>query len=342
MNTTDIIRPKTLNDFIGQQDIAMEVKIALHSAKSRNDAFPHAIFSGAPGLGKTSLAEIIASEMNVPFFPVLGASIRDEEGLRNILSQLPADGYDMQTGQVIAPDKVRYAIIFIDEIHRMKKSLTELLHTALEDFRLSMKIKNPLDRAEPSPVSTGCRSSPSSEPQTISAFCPRPFVDRFMIQSCFEPYTEAEIIRIAHHFARKLKLDITPEAITELASKSRGVPRILNRFLLRARDVAIYVGTTQITLQTVQEMFQIQNIDELGLTKLDRRVLEYLAAVIRPIGIGAISQAADEDPNTIENLVEPWLVRLRLMVKTQQGRQITELGLQHLGQELQETRFLKA
>lgn len=117
-----------------------------------------------------------------------------------------------------------------------------------------------------------------------------------------------------------------------MASKSRGVPRILNRFLLRARDVAIYAGVTQITLQIVQEMFQIQNIDELGLTKLDRRVLEYLAAVIRPIGIGAISQAVGEDSNTIENLVEPWLVRLRLMVKTQQGRQITELGLQHLGQ----------
>ena len=95
MNTTDIIRPKTLNDFIGQQDIAMEVKIALHSAKARNDAFPHTIFSGAPGLGKTSLAEIIASEMKVPFFPILGAGIRDEEGLRNILSQLPSNGYDM-------------------------------------------------------------------------------------------------------------------------------------------------------------------------------------------------------------------------------------------------------
>lgn len=341
MNTTDIIRPKTLNDFIGQQDIAMEVKIALHSARSRNDAFPHAIFSGAPGLGKTSLAEIIASEMNVPFFPVLGASIRDEEGLRNILSQLPADGYDMQTGQVIAPDKVRYAIIFIDEIHRMKKSLTELLHTALEDFRLSMKIKNPLTGRTQSGLYWMPKFTLIGATNYLGVL-PRPFVDRFMIQSCFEPYTENEIIRIAHHSARKLKLDITPEAISELSSKSRGVPRILNRFLLRARDVAIYTGTTHITLETVQEMFQIQNIDELGLTKLDRRVLEYLAAVIRPIGIGAISQAVDEDPNTIENLVEPWLVRLRLMVKTQQGRQITELGLQHLGRELQESRFLKA
>ena len=242
MNTTDIIRPKTLNDFIGQQDIAMEVKIALHSAKSRNDAFPHAIFSGAPGLGKTSLAEIIASEMNVPFFPVLGASIRDEEGLRNILSLLPSNGYDMQTGSVINPTKVKHAIIFIDEIHRMKKSLTELLHTALEDFKLSMKIKNPLTGRMQSGLYWMPKFTLIGATNYLGVL-PRPFVDRFMIQSCFEPYTEDEIIRIAHHSARKLKLDITPEAIAELSSKSRGVPRILNRFLLRARDVAIYVGT---------------------------------------------------------------------------------------------------
>lgn len=341
MNTTDIIRPKTLNDFIGQQDIAMEVKIALHSARSRNDAFPHTIFSGAPGLGKTSLAEIIAAEMDVPFFPVLGASIRDEEGLRNILSQLPSDGYDMQTGNIVLLGKVKHAIIFIDEIHRMKKSLTELLHTALEDFKLSMKIRNPLTGKMQSGLYWMPKFTLIGATNYLGVL-PRPFVDRFMIQSCFEPYTEDEIIQIAHHSAKKLNLDIVSEAIAEMASKSRGVPRILNRFLLRARDVAIYTGANRITQETVQEMFQIQNIDELGLTKLDRRVLEYLAAVIRPIGIGAISQAVDEDQNTIENLVEPWLVRLRLMVKTSQGRQITELGLQHLGQELQQSRFLKA
>ena len=166
-NTTDIVRPKTLDDFIGQRDIAMETRIALTSAQLRRDAFPHTIFSGAPGLGKTSLAEIIAAEMDVPFISVLGASIRDEEGLKNILSRLPADGYDMKTGEVVEPEKVRHGIIFIDEIHRLKKNLTELLHTALEDFRISMKVKNPLSAAEHNQVSTGCLNSPLSEPQTI-------------------------------------------------------------------------------------------------------------------------------------------------------------------------------
>jgi Holliday junction DNA helicase RuvB len=331
-NTTELVRPKTQKDFIGQRDVATEVKIALASARLRRDAFPHAIFSGAPGLGKTSLAEIIASEMDVPFISILGASIRDEDGLRNILSQLPIDGYDLKTGEIIEPDKVRHGIVFIDEIHRLKKNLTELLHTALEDFKISMKVRNPLTGR----MQSGLFWMPKFTligATNYLGILPRPFVDRFMIQASFEPYTEEEIIQIAHHSARKLELDITEDAIQAMASKSRGVPRILNRFLLRVRDVAIYSGHSQITLECAEEMFQIQNIDELGLTKLDRRVLEYLAEIIRPVGIGSIAQAVDEDKNTIENLVEPWLIRLRLMTKTSQGRQITELGLKHLGNE---------
>ena len=342
MNTTDIVRPKTLDDFIGQQDIAMETKIAITSAKLRRDAFPHAIFSGAPGLGKTSLAEIIACEMDVPFISVLGASIRDEEGLKGVLAQLPSAGYDLKTGEVIEPDKVRHGIIFIDEIHRLKKNLTELLHTALEDFKISMKVKNPLTGK----MQSGLYWMPKFTligATNYLGMLPRPFVDRFLVQASFEPYSEEEIAKIAHHSAKKLDLDIAEEAIEEIASKSRGVPRILNRFLLRARDVALYSGHSQITLETVQNMFEIQNIDELGLTKLDRRVLEYMAEVIRPIGIGSIAQAVDEDKNTIENLVEPWLIRLRLMTKTSQGRQITEQGLKHLGQSIMsetESRFI--
>ena len=171
---------------------------------------------------------------------------------------------------------------------------------------------------------------------------PRPFVDRFLIQASFQAYTEKEIIHIAHHSAKKLNLDITNEAIQEIASKSRGVPRILNRFLLRGRDMALYSGYPNIDLQCAKEMFDIQNIDECGLTKLDRRVLEYLAEVIRPVGIGSIAQAVDDDKATIENVVEPWLIRLRLITKTSQGRQISELGLKHLGHAdiNSETRFI--
>lgn len=331
-NTTDIVRPKTLDDFIGQRDIAMETKIALNSAKLRHDAFPHTIFSGAPGLGKTSLAEIIANEMDVPFISVLGASIRDEENLKNILSQLPADGYDMKTGEVIEPDKVRHGIIFIDEIHRLKKNLTELLHTALEDFRISMKVKNPLTGKMQSGLYWMPKFTLIGATNYLGAL-PRPFVDRFLVQAAFQPYTEEEIIQIAQHSAKKLELDITEDAIQEIASKSRGVPRILNRFLLRGRDMALYSGYSQIDLCCTKEMFEIQNIDDLGLTKLDRQVLEYLAEVIRPVGIGSIAQAVDNDKDTIENIIEPWLIRLRLITKTPQGRQISELGLKHLGHE---------
>ena len=334
-NETEIIRPKTLKDFIGQQDVAMEIKVALASATSRHDAFPHTIFSGAPGLGKTSLAEIIANEMGVPFISVIGASIRDETGMKNLLAKLPADGYDMKTGEVVEPEKVKHGIIFIDEIHRMKKSITELLHTALEDYKVSMRMKNLLTGK----IQTGMYWIPKFTLIGATNYLgtlPRPFVDRFMIQSSFEPYSEEDIIKIAHHSARKLNLNITEDAIANIATKSRGVPRILNRFLLRSRDVAIYSGYSLINEECVNEMFQIQKIDELGLTKVDRKVLEYLGEMIRPLGISSIAQATNEDNNTIENMVEPWLLQLRLMVKTPQGRQITELGLKHIGQDYRE------
>lgn len=339
-NETELIRPKSLDQFIGQRDIAMEIRIALSSASLRRDAFPHTIFSGMPGLGKTSLAEIIAAEMDVPFISVLGASIRDEDGLKNLLAKLPSDGYDLTTGEVIEPDRVQHGIIFIDEIHRMKKPITELLHTALEDFKVSMKMKNLLTGK----IQSGMFWIPKFTligATNYLGMLPRPFVDRFMIQSSFETYTEEEIIEIAQHSSEKLNLDITEDAIAVIATKSRGVPRILNRFLLRARDVAIYSGYSTITEVCASEMFEIQNIDELGLTKLDRKVLEYLGEMIRPLGITSIAQAVNEDTNTIEAMVEPWLVQLRLMVKTPQGRQITELGLKHIGQSFRENTGLR-
>ncbi|HCE45526.1 MAG TPA: hypothetical protein DET40_18455 [Lentisphaeria bacterium] len=332
---TENVRPKTLEDFIGQRNLAREIRIALTSATLRRDAFPHAILSGAPGLGKTSLAEVIANEMKVPFFPVLGASVRDEGTLKNLLAKLPSDGYNMATGEIEDLDKIRPAIIFIDEIHRMKKPVTELLHTALEDFKISMKMKNPLTGRS----NTGLYWIPKFTLIGATNYLgdlPKPFVDRFMIQASFETYTEEEMVLIARNSSKAIGLNITEEAIADIAAKSRGVPRILNRFLLRARDVAIYSGNQGIDSKCVMEMFDIQQIDELGLTKLDRRVLEYLGEVIRPLGLSSVAQAVGEDDGTIENIVEPWLLKLRLMVRTSQGRQITELGLKHMGHSLEE------
>ena len=335
-NSINSVRPLSLDEFIGQEDIKMQVKVALKSAKRRHDAFPHTIFSGAPGLGKTSLAEIIACEMEAPIFSILGSGIKDSLNLKNMLARLPADGYDIKTGELICPEDAKFGIIFIDEIHRLKKELTEQLHTALEDFKIGMKVKNPVTGK----IQSGLYWIPKFTLIGATNYLgnlPRPFVDRFMIQSTFEPYTEEEIAKIAHMSAEKLELEITDGAIEELSKKSRGVPRILNRFLLRARDVAIYSDYQEIDFNCVQDMFGIQNIDELGLTKLDRKVLTYLAEIVRPIGIGSIALAVDEDKNTIENLVEPWLVKLRLISKTPQGRVITERGLKHIGMEVYES-----
>jgi len=328
--TSEIIRPGSLDSFVGQSDIVRDIKIALASAKARNDAFPHMLMSGQPGLGKTTLAEIVAREMGYEFFSVLGAAIRDEQGLRNLLSQLPTDGYNLQTGKIENPELVRYPIIFIDEIHRLKKNLTELLHTALEDFKISMRMTNPLTGKTQTGMYWMPRFTLIGATNYLGAL-PRPFADRFMIQSTFDPYTQDELLSIANFSTANLGIKVDEAALIKIVEKSRGVPRILNRFLLRARDVAIYADYQEISEPSVREMFEIQNIDELGLTKLDRKVLDYLGNIIRPVGIGSIAQAVGEDQQTIENIVEPWLVQLRLMTRTSQGRQITELGLKHIG-----------
>ena len=185
---TENVRPKTLEGFIGQRNLIREIRVAVTSATLRRDAFPHAMFSGSPGLGKTSLAEVIANEMKVPFFPVLGASIKDEITLRNLLSNLPIDGYEMKTGKVLEPERIVNAIIFIDEIHRMKKPVTELLHTALEDFKISLKMKNPLTGMS----NTGLYWIPRFTLIGATNYLgdlPKPFVDRFMIQASFETYS---------------------------------------------------------------------------------------------------------------------------------------------------------
>ncbi|MFA6567504.1 MAG: Holliday junction DNA helicase RuvB C-terminal domain-containing protein [Victivallales bacterium] len=155
-----------------------------------------------------------------------------------------------------------------------------------------------------------------------------------------EVYNFSVFLLVFILIARKSAKVLNWNAIANIAAKSRGVPRILNRFLLRARDVAIYSSHTQIDSCCVVEMFDVQKIDELGLTRLDRKVLEYLGEVIRPLGISSVAQAVGEDDGTIENIVEPWLLKLRLIVKTAQGRQITELGLKHIGRSFQEMRLV--
>lgn len=329
-NDTSLIRPKTLDSYVGQELIKLEIQIAIKSALTRGDALSHAIMTGPPGLGKTTLAEIIATEMDCGFHSLTGAGLDSEQKLQELFSRLPETGYDLKNGNIVDRSKIRPQIIFIDEIERMKKSISETLHTALEDFTISLTEKNHGGASKmckfwlPRFTMIGATNYLGS--------MSKPFVDRFPIQLTFEIYKGEEIFEVVKFAAGKLGIEITDDAIVAISSRSRGVPRISNRFLIKARDVSIALSDFhgKIDKNCVYKMFSIQGIDELGLTRLDRKVLAYLNEIGRPVGLQSVAFGVDEDVSTIENLVEPWLVNLKLIIKTGSGRQITEKGIAHI------------
>ncbi|MGQ4893381.1 MAG: Holliday junction DNA helicase RuvB C-terminal domain-containing protein [Candidatus Njordarchaeia archaeon] len=328
----EVIRPFDLDSYIGQGHNKKVIKVSLLSSLKRKTAFPHTLMYGPPGLGKTTLAQIIADEMHVNYFSVMSTALNTVYQLENLLLKIPTDGYDNK-GNIINPDIIHPTVIFIDEIHLLKKELRESLHSILEDFIFTVQRKD---------FSTGGYKTVKYRTPVFTLIgatnylgsLPKPFVDRFKLLLQFEIYSDDEIAQILSFTAERLELTFDPKAIELLASRSRGVPRIANKFLLFARDVACALYDTQhISVECVEEMFNINNIDKYGLTRLDRKVLSYLAEVKRPIGLGAIAQAVDEDKVTIENSVEPWLVRQHLVVRTPNGRQITEEGLKHIANE---------
>jgi len=333
--TNDILRPNSLDGFIGQEHYKEQVRVALASAKERHDSFPHLLMAGPPGLGKTTLANIIAEEMGQCYFiPIMATAIRSEEDIQTLFMNLPADGYNKE-GEVEDPSKVESIFIFIDEIHTLKKKITELLHTALEDFVVTIKTKDNYS-GQVKTQQMWCPHFCMIGATNYIGSMPKPFVDRFPMQMMFEAYNEEEIGKILVNSAARLGLECSIKGLVNMAMRSRGVPRIANRFLLHARDTSIaykdkYKG--KISDECVQEMFKIQQIDESGLSRLDRKVLDYLAKVNRPVGVKSIAQGVDEDTTTIENSVEPWLVQQKLIIKTPSGRVITPEGREHLGLE---------
>jgi Holliday junction DNA helicase RuvB len=330
----DKIRPKCFDNYIGQNVLVKQVQVAMLSSLKRMDSFPHLIMAGPPGLGKTTMAEIIANEMNRPFIFVLASSIQNLETLEQLLGKLPFDGYDLSTGEILEQEAIRPGIIFIDEIHRLKNSITESLHTALEDFKISLPKKDPITGRKETGVCWIPRFTLIGATNYLGNL-PKPFLDRFVIKLVFEIYNLDEIVAILLASAGNIEVDLDIEAATNIAKRSRGVPRIANSYLLQCRDVSIafndrYEGGV-ITTDCVEETFKLKQIDNLGLTKLDRKVLRYLAEVKRPIGINAIAQGVNEDRKTIESTVEPWMVQQYLIVRTPQGRVITEKGIEHIG-----------
>lgn len=312
-STEHALRPKSLNDFVGQQRVRNQIDVLLKSAKSRKVAADHMLLSGPPGLGKTTLAFILAEELKTPIRITSGPAITHAGDLAAILSSL-TEG----------------EILFLDEIHRLSRPAEELLYLAMEDFRVDVVVgKGP-----------GATAIPLELPKftlvgatTRAGLLPPPLRDRFGFTAHMEFYEDEELEKIIERSAKLLNIDIDGRAIAEIAGRSRGTPRIANRLLRRVRDYALVNKVNAIEIETTKQALEMYEVDLLGLDRLDRAVLQALVERFNggPVGLSTLAIAVGEETETVEAVAEPFLVRSGLMARTARGRVATPAGFSHLG-----------
>ena len=306
------IRPDRLEEFVGQVQVKESLKIAIAAAQKRDEPIDHILFSGPPGLGKTTLAHIIACEM--------GAEIRSTTGP---VLEKPGD-----IAALLTPLK-RGDILFIDEIHRINPVVEEVLYPAMEDFFIDVMIgEGPSARS----IKLNLEHFTLIGATTKQGLLGAPFRDRFGIASRLDLYTPSELVRIAERSASILKIPVTSEGAEEIAKRSRGTPRIVNRLLRRVRDYAIVRGDGTITLEIARQALAMLQIDELGLDELDRRILSVIASDFNggPVGVKTIAISVGEEVRTIEDVYEPYLIQIGFIKRTPQGREVTPAAKKHL------------
>ena len=334
----NVLRPKTFDSYIGQEKVKKRIKMYVESAKIRGDVIDHIILSGAPGLGKTTIANIIANEMGVKAIILAAPAITNSKDLiRHIINLGKGD------------------ILFIDEIHRLRTNIAEMLYSAMEDFRLDVMI--PADKISDLEShkeivfksitdSTAIANIPINKFTMIGAttrtgLLTKPLFDRFGIKETLEMYDFPSLSKIIENSALALNIVLSNGASLEMAKRARGTPRIANNVLKRVNDFSLTHGYTEIDTDLVKRACDLLEVDSMGLDANDRKMLRIMIDLFkgRPIGIGTLSNAMNEEKDTIENVIEPYLIQVGFITKTVKGRQVMESAYEHLDKNVQHQMF---
>jgi Holliday junction DNA helicase RuvB len=307
------LRPKRLSEFVGQPKVREQLQLVLESALRRNRPPDHVLLSGPPGLGKTSLAMIIAAELGAPIRVTSGPAIERAGDLAALLTSL-ADG----------------EVLFIDEIHRIARPAEELLYMAMEDFRVDVIVgKGPGATAIPLDLAPFTLVGATTRAGLLTG----PLRDRFGFTGHLDFYAGTDVEQVLRRSADLLDVDLRADGAVEIASRSRGTPRIANRLLRRVRDYAEVRADGVVTEQIARAALAVYDVDELGLDRLDRAVLDALVRRFGggPVGVGTLAVAVGEEVETVEEVAEPFLVRAGLLARTPRGRVATPAAWRHLG-----------
>lgn len=310
-------------DIVGNADSKTQLAVAAQSAAARNTSVPHLLFEGTAGCGKTSMASSLSEMLGVPFIQLNPVSIKSQEDILSVASQLPLEGYD-RDGNIIG--KICPAIIFLDEVHNLPLKGQELLGIVMETWKMSVNVKR------------GRYSSPKGVwfprftligATTLSGKLSKPFRDRFKASFKFEPYNIEDSVKILKTHSKLLGIDLDIAAAASIALRGRGVPRILVRYLERIRDFAVVLDMETITEAVVDASFVVMGIDKDGLTKSDVSLLLCLyESDGTPVGLETLSIVLNEAPSTINNEIEPFLIQMGFVIRTPRGRVLSNKGIE--------------
>ncbi len=310
------LRPTNLEDFVGQDAVCSQLGVAIEAAKGREEALDHVLLAGPPGLGKTSLARIVAEEMGAAFVPTAGPALEKKADVAAVLSALEPG-----------------SVLFLDEIHRLPKSLEETFYPAMEDLRLPITVGQ----------GAGARIVTLELPPftligatTRAGALSRPLRDRFGLQFRLEHYEAPDLARIVSRSAGILGVEIDAGGSNAIALRSRGTPRVANRLLRRVRDHAQVSGSAVVTQPVAEEALGALDVDELGLDRLDREILRAICSTFSggPVGLSTLAAAVSEEQDTLEDVYEPYLLKTGLIERTPRGRAATRRAFDHLGLEV--------